>query len=130
MTDGVRVDDSDLRVLSRDLTGAAVKALPEVRKVIQRGALNIKRDMQEDAGGHPHFPHFPSSITYDTKLTPGGIEAEIGPDKSRPQGALGNILYFGTSNNAPVLDIEVGIRAEEPRLDKHLSELSTRLLGL
>jgi hypothetical protein len=108
------MDVSELRKLEVDLGVGAVAALAEVRKVVQVGALKIKREMQSDATGHAHAPLFPFSITYDTKIGPTSVEAEIGPDKSRAQGALGNLLYFGSSNNGPVIDLTRPLRREAP----------------
>jgi hypothetical protein len=53
----------------------------------------------------PHAPAFPYSITYDIKggngLRGSQIDAEIGPDKGRAQGALGNLIEFGSVHNPP-----------------------------
>lgn len=126
----VRVDDSEVRRLSADLGRVPSRVVPAVDQVMKRGAQNVKEAMAEDASGHATFPHFPRSISYDREPSPRGVSYEIGPDKQRTQGALGNILYFGTSDTGPVLDIEVGIRAEAPRLESHLADVSVRVLGL
>jgi hypothetical protein len=101
-------------------TGLAAPAI--ATGIVTKGAQNIKEAMQADAQGINHAPHFPDSINYDVNQTLGGPEAEIGPDKGRTQGALGNILYFGTSKNGPVRDISVGIDAEAPKFEKALGE--------
>jgi hypothetical protein len=44
------------------------------------------------------------------------VGAEIGPDKNKPQGALGNLLEFGTSKQAGRQDGARALAAEEPRL--------------
>ena len=44
---------------------------------------------------------YPFSIGYDTIETAGGIRWEVGPDKSRTQGALGNLIEYGSRNNSP-----------------------------
>lgn len=129
MADGVRIDDSEVRRLGADLGRIPAKTVPAVDQVMKKGANNVKETMRADASGHPTFPHFPRSISYDRVLGR-GIGYEIGPDKDRPQGALGNILYFGTSRNAPVLDIDHGLTEEAPRLEKHLGELAAGLLGM
>lgn len=94
------------------------------RPIVEKGAVNIKNAMVADAQGIGHAPLFPASIGYDMIETFRGPGAEIGPDKSKPQGALGNILYFGTSNNAPVRDINVGIDAEAPVFEKFLADVA------
>ena len=51
--------------------------------------------------GFAHAPRYPYSISYDLDLRADGIEVEVGPDKSMPQGALGNLIEYGSSHNPP-----------------------------
>jgi hypothetical protein len=79
--------------------------------VVEKSASAIEKTMRTAAGGHSHFPSFPSSITHDIR----GLSAEIGPDKNKRQGALGNLLYFGSVNNGPVLPHpSTALAAERP----------------
>lgn len=121
-------DTSEIREIELALGKTADDLLKAGRPVVQKGALNIKRDLQKDAQGHPHAPHFPRAITYDTAETKSELRAEIGPDKGRPQGALGNILYFGTSKNAAVLDINGPLDREEPKFIKAVEDAIEDLL--
>lgn len=125
----INVDTSEVRKLAADIARMPRESLVKARPVVQKGALNIKNEMREQASGHPTFPAFPSSITYDTEINASGIEAEIGPDKNKTQGALGNILYFGTSKNGPVLDINGPMEAEAPRFERALGLMAENLLG-
>jgi hypothetical protein len=111
----------ELRDLAADLNKAAVKVFPAVAAVVAKGAHNVKEQMAEEAQSSGSYRHFHRSIGYD--LHKGGLEAEIGPDKHGPQGALGNILYFGTSKNAAVLDIESALRDEAPRFEKAIGDV-------
>ncbi|UJP41785.1 hypothetical protein [Cellulomonas palmilytica] len=128
MPDGIFVDTTELRVLAVDLTKAAAATTDLVRPVVQRGALNIKRDLQADAAASAHFKGMTSSISYDTEVTRRGVEAEIGPDKKRRGGALGNIAYFGTSRGGGTLDLDGPLAAEEPRLVASLAKALGKLL--
>lgn len=118
----------DLHRLAVDLASAATEAQAGVRAVVQKGALNVKTDAQRFAAGLAHAPHYPRSITFDTKVTAAGVEAEIGPDKSRTQGALGNILEYGTSKNAPVAHLGPALDREGPRFEKAMADLVDGLL--
>ncbi len=122
-------DFSEVRKLAADLGKASTEVYREAEKVAERAALNIKKSMQADAESAGHYKHFSGSISYDRATSLGEIGYEIGPDKWRTQGALGNILYFGTSKNGPVLDVEVGLRAEAPNFERHMTELAGRLLN-
>lgn len=116
-------DFSELNKLAVDLGKGNAATVTGARKILEVAAIKIKKGMASDAKGHRGAPAFPASITYDLK----GLSAEIGPDKSRRQGALGNILYFGTSNNAPVIaDVAGPLKAEAPIFEKFLAELAAK----
>lgn len=114
----VRMDVVGVTKLAADLGMAGPAVVPLARAVVERSALAVKNGMARDARGHQHFPSFPNSITYDVR----GLSAEIGPDKNRRQGALGNILYFGTSKNAPVLNIGAALEREAPNFERLLGD--------
>jgi hypothetical protein len=92
----------DMREVNRmaaKLGRADAAVVAPLALVVAETATATRDILREDATGHPKARHFPRSITHDVR----GLTAEIGPDKGRTQGALGNLLYFGSVNNAPVL---------------------------
>jgi hypothetical protein len=112
-----------LNELVTDLSDASQKAQRRVPGVIRKAATNVKDDWRQRASGLAHAPLYPSSITFDTSWKGIAYEAEVGPDKDRPQGALGNLITFGSVNNAPTgHDVAVAL-AEEPKLAKALEDL-------
>jgi len=121
------IDLTEVRRLAADFGHAGDDAILEIDKVVERGALGMKKTMAEDAANSGHYKLFAASISYDRRYGFGSIAYDVGPDKDRPQGALGNILYFGTSNNDPELDIEVGMRSEGPPLERNLADVAERL---
>lgn len=121
------IDLSEVRALATDLGKVSRDVEKEADKVLERGALGVKNAMAEDAQRHTgHAKHFHRSISYDQD---GRLGYVIGPDKSRRQGALGNLLYFGSSKNAPTLDIEAGLIAEEPKLLSEMGKMLERVVG-
>lgn len=120
---------ADLRALAAELEVAAMVAPAETRKVVAKGALNIKRDWQERWSGLKHAPALPAAITYDSHETPTGGWAEIGPDKAKRQGALGNLLEFGSLKNPPRPGGAPALEAEAPKFEKALESLALRSLG-
>jgi hypothetical protein len=69
-------------------------------------------------------------VSYDVFHTfAGNSHAEVGPDKAKRQGALGNIIEFGTPKNAPIPGGLPALETEAPRFEKALGELGERLLG-
>ncbi len=118
-----------LEELISAVEGAPAKLAKLVGPVVTKGALNIKNDWRRRWSGIGHAPAVPYSITYDIKALGSRLEAEIGPDKSRRQGALGNILEFGTVNNAPRPGGLPALQAEEPKFVQNISELPEKVLG-
>ena len=96
----VTVDLSDVTRLAVELEGVGPRAVPALGVLVERTAVAVRDDLRRGARGHKRFRSFPSSITYDVR----GLTAEIGPDKQKRQGPLGNLLYFGTAKTGPVLE--------------------------
>lgn len=112
-----------IEVTGLDTTAAALlaseaKLLANVRKAVQVTCLKIKKDAQQRITGYKHLPRYPYSITYDTNLILDGVEGEVGPDKGRPQGPLGNVIEYGTSKNHPIPHLG-------PALDANAADLVT-----
>lgn len=109
--------------------GNVAGLMTSVIAVTEKAAVNIKKDWQAAWKGHPHFKALPFAIGYDRTLSLTALEYVIGPDKDKRQGALGNIIEFGTVNNAP---IPGGLPAQEkelPRLEAQLAAILTKALG-
>lgn len=114
-----------------DLLRAAVTAPVEVRQVLFRGALNIKKDWQRRWSGIAHAPHIPRSIDYDIEGSPLAPEAQIGPNRElgpEAQGFLGAILEYGGIHNGPVPGGLPALDQELPRFERALADLSVELL--
>ncbi|GAB3376241.1 hypothetical protein [Amycolatopsis echigonensis] len=120
------VDMSQVDRLARDLEAVPAETLPKFKKVVEKGAVNIKQGMRADATGHRTYPYFFRSINYDIKDQ--GLGAEIGPDKDMIQGDLGNLLYFGRSKTAPVLDINGPLHKETPRFEGAIGDVAEDIL--
>lgn len=118
-----------LQLLAAELAHAAQVAPDEARKIVQKGLLNVKADWRKRWTGHAHAPRLPYSITYDSYLNRQVAGGEVGPDKDKRQGALGNLFEYGSVNNAPIPGGAPAARAEQPRLEKALANLPVTLLG-
>lgn len=121
-------DVSEFRELAADLETAGKRLPAEARKTVKKAAQNIKTTMADDAKSSGAYKHFAGSISYTMQGNAAFSSAEIGPDKGRTQGALGNILYFGTSKNGPVLNVEVGLAKEAPEFERRIAEMTEGLL--
>ncbi|ATO14686.1 hypothetical protein CO540_13310 [Micromonospora sp. WMMA2032] len=93
----------EVRRLAEALRAAPDEAHRNSRKAVSFTAFGIKKAAAQFASGIAHAPHYPRAITYDvTDLGVGvGTAGEIGPDKNRRQGALGNFLEYGDPRTPP-----------------------------
>lgn len=121
-------DVSDVYEFALGFGKAADDVFDKMHPVVRRGALNIKKDLQAEAQGHPHTPYLPAAISYDTRALKNQILAEIGPDKDKVGGAIANVVYFGTSKNPAVLDINGPLDREEPKFLKAIEDALEDLL--
>lgn len=126
----IRFDVTELKQLTAGFERGAAIAPVEARKVVAKGLLNIKTDARRRISGLAHAPAYPSSITYDTRFAPAGAAGEVGPDKSKRQGALGNLLEFGSRNNPPHPHLGPAADAEEPRFVAAMTAIAEKAVGL
>lgn len=121
---------SGLDGLAADLDRVVRAAPGEVRKVQQKGSLNIKKDWQARWSGHRRIRMLPNTVTYDTRQTADKVTSEIGPERGRRGAALANLIEyeFGGIHSAPIPGGAPALEAEKPRYEKALSDLQVRLL--
>jgi len=98
-------DFSEIDRLAADLGTVPEKSGPKIRQALEVTSRHIKDSWKSKLKGSISFKHLPGAVSYDVTTFQGFgasvFESEIGFDKSRPQGALGNISEFGTSKTAP-----------------------------
>lgn len=128
MPDSIKVDAGEVQDLAEMLVKAAGVAPVEARAAVAKGALNIKNDARRRISGLAHAPAYPNSITYDSHETATGGWAEIGPDKGKRQGALGNLLEFGSVKNAPHPHMAPAAEAERPKFERAMEDLGVKAL--
>lgn len=128
---GIQFDTSELRTLAADLGRVPAEAAGVVRATTQKAALNIKKDLIEEATavGSRHFSRVAASITYTTGESRGGIWAEIGPEIGKGQGSLAWIAYFGHATTGPRFPDPAGaLEREADRYGEYLAKAVADLL--
>lgn len=123
------MDTRELQALANVFRVNSVRAQVQARAVVARGALNVKNGWRANAvataGRHARL--YPSSIGYDMLPYPTGASAEVGPDKGKPQGALGNLLEFGSVKNPPHLDGARALAAEQVAFLAHVAAIGAQM---
>jgi hypothetical protein len=126
------IEVAGLTELVADLAAAPEKLRVGIRAAVEKAALNIKDDAKEivtAATPKGYARAYPYSITYDVVDTVGGASAEIGPDKDKRQGALGNFIEYGApGHNAPIPHLGPALERETPKLEFWLSEVAGEAL--
>lgn len=130
MADGFDIDTSEVRAFTAKLTDSARAIEKDVRAVVSKGALSIKRQMVTDMAASPHFKGTASAITYDLSGNAFFSEAQIGPKVGDGErGGLGGIAYFGNSRGGgTVADPQLALDAEVPKFEKALGDILGGLL--
>jgi hypothetical protein len=136
--DRIIVDASDLSRLAAAIDESAATAQRDIRPVVQRGALNIKRGAQKRVAGIKSAPNYGRTITYDSHETPAGSWAEIGPETSkqvgggvrRTPGNLGWLFEDGTPTSAPIPHMRPALEEEAPRFERALEAVVEKALDL
>lgn len=123
------IDDSDVRRYIAELDKVPTVLDREFVKVGEHAAFNIKRDWRSAWSGHSYIGPLARAITYERRTRVNNLEWEIGPVKSRAQGALGNVIEFGTVNNPPIPGGLPALEREAPRTERALSDVLGRVLG-
>lgn len=126
MSSGVRVEGLD--GLEELLQHAQDTVVDETRQVVKKGAQNIKTDVRARWHGLHHAPFLEFAVGYDVTVNGTAVKAEIGPDKAKRQGALGNLVEFGSIHNAPHPALSPALDIEEPKFVQALEDMAVRLL--
>lgn len=126
MAQSLRFDSAELAEWGDLVVDAAGVAPAEARKIVARGAFNIKKDARQRREGSQYFPALKNAITYDSHVTPAGGWAEIGPDIDKPQGNMGHIPEYGALRTPAEPYMRPAAEAELPRFIEAMEDLAVR----
>jgi len=128
----MRLDPTQVFATAAKLFAAGPAADAAVGAVVKKGAQNTKTDAAEtvrQTSQYGRLRHYPRSITYDVFKDGLKWSAEIGPDKDRRQGALGNIIEYGTSHHGPIAPhLGPALDRESDKLDDHIGDAVEKVL--
>ena len=112
-----------------DLEDGPKRVLAELEATGHRGANNMVRFARKRVQGLDHAPAYPYAIGYDFEVTTRVMRWEVGPDKNRRQGALGNLIEYGSVNNPPNPHVQPALNAEEEAFLKYGAAAFDKMWG-
>lgn len=122
----ISIDASAVQALARDFGLVSRELDDAVRKVVFKGAMNVKRDWQSNAraSGGRVGSQYAGSIQFDSKDS--GHTAEV---EAKGAGAqYGAILEYGTATSPPHNDAKRAIDKEAPKFEKALEKVAQDVL--
>lgn len=120
----VSMDVYGARELTVDLSQAGIFATARAATATAETAEEVARFARDTIRARTsgeYVKHYPNAITYEVSVLGAGIiAADIGPEFDKPQGGLGQLLEFGSRNNAPIPHLN-------PALDQSMHRYEDRL---
>lgn len=133
----MHMDDSELRTLQVDISGAPKRLQFKARGTLRRRVGPIlERAMKKDAAGHMGNWFGRPGTEYVTPLPPHVSNEMVGPwtveagIESKGAGKLAHIIAYGSVNNAPAYDPMSGPRRALPQIEHLLAnDVEDAVLG-
>ena len=117
------MDFSELRALSASIGRASADIVAAARKVVSKGALNIKKDTQAQLDGHGWWTGLARTVNYELV----GLSAEVGFD-DKGQGELAGIHEFGSSKRGPHPTLYPAADREAPKFEKAIADVAAKVI--
>lgn len=106
------LDSTEVHALAARMQVAPARAMLALVPVAHRAGNKMKSGLRAGARGHRRLPGLATGISYEVTASPVEVRVEAGWFNPTGQGHLENIAAFGTSRNAPVMDITQPLQAE------------------
>lgn len=114
------VDNHELAQLAADLRLAPGRMERDGKRIVKRGALEVKKRMQKEFSGHRYGGKLPGSLEFQ-EVAP--LTYDIGElDSAGPSWGIAAIMAFGTSNNAPNVDHTKALTGEADAISDNLGD--------
>jgi len=124
MSDGIEFDFSELGKLAADMAHVPLIAGPNVVSALKFTSVLIKRESAKSVGNN-RWSAAAGAIDFDVHGTTGArlgaISSEIGYNKDKAGGPLGNLREFGTPHTAPSNDLLNALHNNEADFQKGLN---------
>ena len=122
------LDSSEVHALAGQMRMAPARAMLALAPVAHTAGNKMKSGLRSQARGHRRLAGLPAGISYEVDVTPTQVKVEAGWFNPTGQGHLENIAAFGTSRNAPVMDIMQPLNAEVPAFMRWVAKVGSEAL--
>lgn len=126
MADQWGVDTAELVALANELRRIRSRLKPAMKKAVTKSAITLRDDARARIiaqSSKGYVKQYPKSITHTVTDSSGTVvKAEVGPDKNRTQGALGNILEYGTSKRPPYPHLQPALEAQADPFEQGMGD--------
>lgn len=122
------LDASEVHALAADMQMAPARVMLALTPVAHRAGNKMKAGLRSQARGHRRLAGLPAGISYEVDVTATQVKVEAGWFNPVGQGHLENIAAFGTSRNAPVMDIMQPLHAEVPAFMRWVAKVGSEAL--
>jgi hypothetical protein len=111
---------------------AAAEAIVGTRAIVQKGSLNVKNEARKNVAQSAPIHNAHAPVRHHLRHR----DRRQGPRHPRrdrlrqdkPGGALGNLLEYGSRNNAPHRDLGRAFDSELPRFEDAIALMAKNLL--
>ena len=128
------LDTSETQKLLDAVDSFETKVRDEAEAILVKGAVEMKRNLKENARGSKYFKQFAKKITYDKKKSRNGVDIELGPENDKPTGKNpgggpgAGVAYFGGANGGGgTLDLDEPVEREFDAIDTYMKKLGDAL---
>ena len=122
------LDSSQVHALAGEFRVAPARAMLALAPVAHRAGNKMKSGLRAQARGHRRLGGLPAGISYEVDVSPVEVRVEAGWFNPTGQGHLENIAAFGSSNNAPIMDITQPLRDEVPSFVRWCAKVAAEAL--
>jgi hypothetical protein len=124
------LDASELLAISEYVEDGARRAAEGAYPLVQEHALALQKRWQDNARetAGRHGKHYPRAITAEQIYAEDAAIWEIGPDRARKQGSMGEGFEYGGPYQPPHLDGQRAAVATEPEFNAAVDAFARTLL--
>lgn len=115
-----------------ELNDAAGAAPKRAKQIVQKSVDKVQKDWRKFYRATEKYfaaPYYPRAITTTVRHADGAIVGDVGPDKNKKQGPLGNLIEFGSINNFGQHEGEAALDLEREKFVRRIGNMGVNLIS-